>query len=148
LWLAYDSWRASTHEFNIPASDRRDLNQGALGAGILLSLTNPQNLGYWAALGSALGAVGVKNPEFRDYAVFFAGFMLSSVVWAVVFAALVERVLTRAGDRWARITYRMCALVFFALALASLRELWTSNSRQPREGAPEVGAVEMMSPML
>ena len=128
-WLAWESWHASRHEFLLaaaPPSD--DSHQTALGSGILLSLTNPQNVGYWAALGSALGAVGVQDPTILDYALFFAGFMLSSIVWALLFAAIVDRVLGRAGIRWARITYRMCAVVFLALALASLRDLWVSRA--------------------
>ena len=107
---------------------------------MLLSLTNPQNVGYWAALGSALGAVGVHEPRSSDYAVFFAGFMLSSIVWALVFAAIVDWALGRAGSRWAHVTYRLCAIVFLALALTSLRELWMSRERSLVNVQPAVPA--------
>jgi chemosensory pili system protein ChpE len=129
LWLARDAWVASRLEFTLDAADERGSHDTALGSGMLLSLTNPQNIGYWAALGSALATVGVHEPRSADYAVFFAGFMLSSVVWAIVFAALVDWALGRAGSRWAHVTYRMCAILFLALALTSLRELWTSRER-------------------
>jgi len=128
VWLAWESWQAGTHEFAVMTAPR-DESRSALRSGILLSLTNPQNVGYWAALGSALGAVGVHEPGFYSYAVFFGGFMLSSVVWAVVFAWLVDRVLGTAGVYWARVTYRICAFAFLALAFASLRELWVSRDR-------------------
>ena len=128
VWLAWDAWRASRQQFLISAADV-DSNESALRSGIVLSLTNPQNIGYWAALGSALGALGVHQSDAPGYAVFFAGFMLSSIAWAVVFAAIVDRVLGRAGARWAQITYRMCAVLFLALALTSLTELWTSRGR-------------------
>src|SRR5262245_9372151 len=131
LWLARDAWVASRLEFTLDGADESGRSDAAVKSGMLLSLTNPQNIGYWAALGSALGAVGVHEPRSADYAVFFAGFMLSSVVWAIVFAALVDWALGRAGSRWARVTYRMCAILFLALALTSLRELWTSRERSP-----------------
>ena len=131
LWLARDAWVASRLEFTLEGVDESESRDAALKSGMLLSLTNPQNIGYWAALGSALGAVGVHEPRSADYAVFFAGFMLSSVVWAFVFAALVDWALGRAGSRWARVTYRMCAILFLALALTSLRELWASRERSP-----------------
>ena len=41
-----------------------------------------------------------------------------------------QRTLGRIGVRWARITHRLCALVFLALAIASLRELWVSRASQ------------------
>ena len=131
LWLARDAWAASRLEFTLDGADESGSSDAALNSGMLLSLTNPQNIGYWAALGSALGAVGVHEPRSADYAVFFAGFMLSSVVWAIVFAGIVDWALGRAGSRWARVTYRMCAILFLALALTSLRELWTSRERTP-----------------
>lgn len=127
VWLAIDAWRASTREFAVNPSGEAARGRTALEAGVLLSLTNPQNIGYWAALGSALGTIGVDQPRASDYAAFFAGFMTSSVVWSFVFAAIVNRVLGRAGTRWARLTYRMCAIVFLALALTSLRDLWASR---------------------
>ena len=122
LWLARDSWRAAGVEFSITEGDV-DPKKSALRAGVLLSVTNPQNIAYWAALGSAMGAVGVHEPTTADYAVFFAGFMLSSVVWAFFCAAVVDRVFARADSGWAKVTYRLCALAFVALALGTLRDL-------------------------
>ena len=127
LWLAWQSWRASREEFAVDAPTTPADTRRAWRSGIALSLTNPQNIGYWAAIGSALAALGIDEPTLVDYAVYFAGFMLSSVVWAFLFAALVERVLGGAGVRYARITYLACALAFLGLALVSLRDLWQST---------------------
>jgi chemosensory pili system protein ChpE len=127
LYLAWDAWRASRHvPTTAPAEDR---NGSAVRVGALLSLTNPQNIGYWAALASALGGMGVPAPNAVTYAAFFAGFMSSSIVWSLIFAAIVDSVLGRAGVRWTRMTYRICALMFLALAVASLRQLWVSRDR-------------------
>lgn len=127
LWLAWDAWRASTREFIVPVIDEKAHSRKAVRSGVLLSLTNPQNVAYWAAIGTALGALGVQEPTASDYTIFFAGFMASSLVWSFFFAALVDRALRRADARWARITYRACAIAFLALALSSLRDLWHSG---------------------
>jgi chemosensory pili system protein ChpE len=44
-------------------------------------------------------------------------------VWCFVCAAIVDRLFRHAGQRWASITYRLCAVAFLALALGSLRDL-------------------------
>ena len=134
LWLAWQAWRASAREVPLSLVSSARQSREALRSGMLLSLTNPQNIAYWAAMGSALGAIGVQEPAFVDYGAFFIGFMLSSIVWAFVFAAVVDRVLGSAGVRWARITYCACAIAFLALAVASLRDLW-SSIRDLRSGA-------------
>lgn len=122
VYLSWDSWQAAKQVHEVRPEGTGDL-QTPLRAGVLMSLTNPQNLAYWAAMGGAMGAVGVVQPTVLDYAVFFAGFMVSSLLWCFVCAALVDRVFRRAGAGWARFTYRLCAAVLLVLALGTLRDL-------------------------
>jgi chemosensory pili system protein ChpE len=122
-WLAWDAWRAAHHEFHVDLGGSALDRRRALRSGMVLSITNPQNVAYWAALGSAMGSVGVSQPSPWQYGVFFAGFMASSVLWCFICAALVDRVFRNAGQHWARLTYRACAIAFLALALSSLRDL-------------------------
>lgn len=122
FWLSWDSWRTAQVEYAVDATPVHSGKQ-ALRKGVVLSLTNPQNIAYWAAMGSALGAVGVTHPTAADYGVFFCGFMVSSIVWSFFCAAVVDRLFRRAGTRWARFTYRLCATVLLALALGTLRDL-------------------------
>jgi chemosensory pili system protein ChpE len=138
VWLAWDSWRAASHEFSVEVSPSAQCQRKALRAGVLLSVTNPQNVAYWAALGSALGAVGIHAPVPADYAIFFAGFMASSIAWSFICAALVDRVFRRAGVTWARLTYRLCAIAFLALAFSSLRDLWSQNAAKGMQPAGSV----------
>ena len=134
-WLAWNAWQTSRGEFAISVTlDEIDHRQ-ALRSGVLLSLTNPQNVAYWAALGSALGSAG-------DNMVFFAGFMVSSAVWAFLVAALVDRAFRRVGARWARLTYRACAIAFLMLALSMLRQLWVSRQQSTAVQSPKVIAAE------
>jgi chemosensory pili system protein ChpE len=137
LWLAWDTWRASTRDLDLNFSDGVVHSHKALRSGIVLSLTNPQNIAYWAAIGSALGALGVQNPTPSHYVTFFTGFMLASVVWAVVVAVLVDWVLGKTDVGWARVTYRICAAAFLMLALLSLRELWLSSRSVVAGEAPK-----------
>jgi chemosensory pili system protein ChpE len=127
IWLAWEAWRASRGEFVVCATDEQVDRRGAFRAGAFLSLTNPQHIAYWAAMGSALAGLGVRAPTVADTAVFFLGFMTSSLVWTFLFAVFVDRVFRRVGARWARVTYRACAVAFLALALSMLRELWVSH---------------------
>jgi len=86
-------------------------------------------------LGSALGSVG-------DNMVFFAGFMVSSAAWALLVAALVDRAFRRVGARWARLTYRACAIAFLMLALSMLRQLWGSRQQSTAVQSPKVITAE------
>ena len=139
LWLARDAWRAASVEFLV-AGDAGVTQRSATRAGVLLSVTNPQNIAYWAALGSAMGAVGVHEPSATDYGIFFAGFMVSSVVWAFVCAAIVDRLFARSGQQWAKLTYRLCAVAFVALALGTLRDLIAPAELQPAKAKAGVSA--------
>jgi chemosensory pili system protein ChpE/L-lysine exporter family protein LysE/ArgO len=123
LWLAWDSWReAGRHRQHIPTTGAAP-QLHALRSGMTLSITNPQNVAYWAALGSAMSAVGVVNPALEHYAVFFSAFMTASILWSFVCAGIVATLFRRADGVWAALTYRACAIAFLLLALASLRSL-------------------------
>lgn len=139
LWLAVDAWRQAGREFTV-SGEAGAPRRRALRAGVTLSVTNPQNLAYWAAVGSAMGAVGVADPTARDYALFFCGFMASSLVWAFFCAYAVGALFARAGQGWARLTYRLCAAAFLALALGSIRDLAHQWSDAPKPHHPAVTA--------
>ena len=138
LWLSWDSWKAASQTFAVKESVS-DQSRSALRSGVVLSMTNPQNLAYWAALGSALGALGVAEPTAYDYAMFFAGFMVASVSWAFFCAAAIDRVFKKAGHRWVELTYRLCALMFLVLALNTVRGLFAHTAdRAHKDGASHV----------
>jgi chemosensory pili system protein ChpE len=139
LWLARDSWRSAGEEFSI-APTHQTARKSALKAGVLLSVTNPQNIAYVAALGTAMGTLGVHDPSARDYGVFFAGLMVASVAWAFFCAAMVDRLFARTGTRWAKTTYRLCAVAFVALALGTLRDLVSPAETVAPKVRPQVSA--------
>lgn len=123
LWLSWDSWKAASVAFHVQQTEHEQA-RSALRSGVFLSVTNPQNLAYWAALGSALGALGVADPSASDYLMFFTGFMIASISWAVFCAAAIDRLFKKAGQKWVALTYRLCALMFLLLAINTLRDLF------------------------
>ena len=131
LWLSWDSWKASRQDAVIAVDLTSTAGSRAFRSGALLSLTNPQNLAYWAAIGSALGALGLGEPTPLDHAVYFSGFMAASLAWCFVCAAIVDRVFRGIGAVWARTTYRLCAAALLALAVSSLRDLWRDAALTP-----------------
>ena len=89
LWLARvrGGRRGGVH-----ASQTRDSSQrSAVRVSVLLSVTNPQNVAYWAALGECNGGRSACMSRPLPTSASFAGFMVSSVVWAFVCAAIVDR---------------------------------------------------------
>lgn len=132
-WLAVDSWRAAKRDAGIERA-RAVPARRALRSGVILSANNPQNLAYWAALGSAMAGLGMDRPTTAHYAVFFTGFMAASVLWCFLCAGLVARLFARSASRWAGVTHRLCALAFMALAVASMRDLL--NFTGPAENRP------------
>jgi chemosensory pili system protein ChpE len=125
-YLSWDSWKASRTVHDTQLGDGQ--SNAPMRAGVLLSLTNPQNLAYWASMGSAMGAIGIARPTATDYGLFFLGFMLASFVWCFVCAAIVDRLFRRAGAAWARFTYRLCAVALLSLAIGTLRDLSKPSS--------------------
>jgi chemosensory pili system protein ChpE/L-lysine exporter family protein LysE/ArgO len=135
LWLAWDAWRAAGRHLGTRTHDAAS-HRSALRSGALLSLTNPQNVAYWAAIGSAMGALGVHQPDSTHYTVFFAAFMTSSVLWCFIAATLVDRLFRRANTQWATLTYRLCAVALLALAIGSMRDLMAPVAKADRPVTP------------
>ena len=134
-WLAWDSWREAATSGQPPAEPPEDAQKsegaqesgtkvsgGAFRSGMVLSLSNPQNVAFWAALGSAFGSLGVDTPTTMDYSVFFTGFMVASVAWCYFCAAAISRLFGGRNAAWHVWTYRICALAFAYLACGTAWE--------------------------
>ena len=143
-WLAWDSWSEATKvsrdarlkDDRSTAPIKEDTRSetgsvksadsaGAFRSGMVLSLSNPQNVAFWAALGSAFGSLGISEPTSTDYTVFFSGFMIASVVWCYICAAAISRLFSSRSAAWHIWTYRLCALAFAYLALGTAREAFS-----------------------
>jgi chemosensory pili system protein ChpE len=120
LYLVYLGIKCIVDKPNIerPGSspDTHAIKNNALFSGVSISLTNPQNILFWAALGSVLGGLGVEQPTTMHYAVFFMGFMTSSVLWCFACAAVVH-VLHRTMSKKLVVGINMlCGVALFYIA--------------------------------
>lgn len=110
-----DAWRLP-HAEDAPASSGKN----ALAVGAAISLANPKNIVYWGALGSALSGIVGATPSHRQTLMFFAGFMLASVLSCFLIAALVNVLRQNASPFWQRISYGTCGLVLMYLAVLAV----------------------------
>ncbi len=95
-YLAWQSLLDSRQPIPAPNSPTTLIeNKGAMAIGVALSISNPLNITYWAALGGTIAAFTSKSPSMQDFSVFIMGFMLSSVLWCFFAAGIIA--LTRAN---------------------------------------------------
>ena len=115
IYLAYDSFNSSNKKYQkIVVS--KSMKNNALKSGVFLSITNPQNIAYWAALGSSFGALGISEPQTSHYIIFFFGFISSSILWCFVCALAVEKIFKYTNSIIKKYIFRICAIVFLYLA--------------------------------
>ena len=106
-----DAWR--------PPVDNGEATEhagSAFASGAAISLSNPKNVVYWGALGSALAGIVEGAPNQAQSMVFFAGFMLSSLIWCFLCAGLVDWLRRNTSLFWHRISYAGCGALLLGLS--------------------------------
>ncbi len=122
IYLAYDSFISSNIKYEkIVVS--KSIKNNALKSGIFLSITNPQNIAYWAALGSSFGALGIAEPQTSHYFIFFFGFISSSILWCFVCALAVDKIFKYTNSVIKKYIFRICTIVFLYLAVGTFYNL-------------------------
>jgi chemosensory pili system protein ChpE len=148
FWLAWRALRdarmgADLGAASVPTADLpRGTSRGDFAAGAALSLSNPQNITFWAGVGgysymvagaslaraagpgSAGGAVAALGATHRHVLlVFFAGFMLACVVWCFLMAGMIawgRRFLSAGFYRWINVVCGLTMAYFGVRLLAAL----------------------------
>lgn len=125
LYLAWLGARSLLDAWRLPVADNAPAGSGqnALAVGAAISLANPKNIVYWGALGSALSGIVGATPSHGQTLMFFAGFMLASVLSCFLTAALVNLLRQNASPVWQRVSYAACGLVLIYLAILAARGL-------------------------
>lgn len=124
---AYLTWlglRSLRDAWTLPADDETSDTphaRNALIAGAAISITNPKNIVYWGALGSALAGIVGDTPTMSQTMVFFAGFMTASVASCFVSAGLVEWLRRASSPTWHRVSHAVCGLLLLVLAALALK---------------------------
>ena len=118
LYLAWLGVRSLIDAWHLPAPSHAPASsvRNALAVGAAISLANPKNIIYWGALGSALSGIVGTTPSHGQTLMFFAGFMLASVLSCFLIAALVNLLRQNASPFWQRVSYGACGLVLIYLA--------------------------------
>ena len=122
IYLAYDSFISSNIKYEkIVVS--KSMKNNALKSGVFLSITNPQNIAYWAALGSSFGALGIADPQTSHYFIFFFGFISSSILWCFVCALAVDKIFKYTNSIIKKYIFRICTIAFLYLAVGTFYNL-------------------------
>jgi threonine/homoserine/homoserine lactone efflux protein len=89
-WLAWQSLLDSMKPMpDLDTTASLAESRGAMTIGIALSISNPLNIIYWAALGGTIAAFTSQTPKALDFAVFIIGFMSSSVLWCFIASGMI-----------------------------------------------------------
>lgn len=123
LYLAWLGVQSLRDAWRLPQTEDAPARSGknALAVGAAISLANPKNIVYWGALGSALSGIVGATPSHGQTLMFFAGFMLASVLSCFLIAALVNLLRKNASPLWQRISYGACGLVLIYLAVLAAK---------------------------
>ncbi|MGP3916669.1 LysE family transporter [Nonomuraea sp. 10N515B] len=100
--------------------------RGPLSVGAAMSLGNPWNVVYWSGAAGAVSSVLGRDAGVSGLAVFFTGFMTSSLAWCFVSAgliALLRRALPPLAVRLLEAACGLSLIVFAALLAARLAPL-------------------------
>lgn len=146
LWLGAqglrDAFAAREASAGVPAAAAANAvhRAGAVRAGVLLSVTNPQNIGFWAAVGAVVPALGSPEPAAADLVWFFAGFIASSIAWCFICAALVAWMRHALPDLLVRALHLTCGAFLLGLALLQFWRL-VEERHAPRAAAVSVRSI-------
>ncbi len=123
VYLAWLGVRSLIDAWQLPQADNAPAGSGqsALAVGAAISLANPKNIVYWGALGSALSGIVGATPSQGQTLMFFAGFMLASVLSCFLIAGLVNLLRQNASPLWQRVSYGACGVVLLYLAVLAAR---------------------------
>jgi chemosensory pili system protein ChpE len=126
LYLAWLAVRSFRDAWTLPEEAESDAPaaRNALVAGAAISITNPKNIVYWGALGSALAGIVGDTPSLSQTLMFFAGFMTASVVSCFVSAGLVDWLRRSSSPTWHRVSHAVCGVLLLALAGLALKGLF------------------------
>jgi len=115
FWMSFDMLRGIRH-LRLDLSGGKSAWGGPVTAGILMSLANPYWIIWWATIGLGYVIVSMQF-GFTGVAVFFAGHILSDLVWYSAVSLFVSRGRRYISDRTYRGIIGVCAvmLIFFGI---------------------------------
>jgi chemosensory pili system protein ChpE len=96
--------------------------RGDFAVGAAISLTSPQSVAYWIALGGVIETMIGRTPAISDLMVFFAGFMLACLAYCFLIAGLIVGAQKLLTPTLHRVVNAACGLVLIGFAMILGRE--------------------------
>jgi chemosensory pili system protein ChpE len=96
--------------------------RGDFATGAAISLTNPQSVAYWIALGGVIETMIGRTPAIFDLTVFFSGFMLACLAYCFLIAGLIAGAQKLLTPTLHRVANAACGAVLVGLAIVLGRE--------------------------
>lgn len=122
LWLMWQALREAYHGTAGEAAKATDI-RGDFALGIALSLANPLPIAFWLGIGSTMIATEKTFFTLKDLLIFFAGFLLSALLWCVLLASLLAWGQRFVTPLFFRLVNLICGL---ALGFFALKLLWST----------------------
>jgi threonine/homoserine/homoserine lactone efflux protein len=136
LWMAFGLISSSSQSLSFQAgSHGTGFGLSTVVAGLVVSVTNPYWILWWATVGTTYVAMSLQNRRVAGLAVFYAGHESSDVAWYAVVSLLVA-----SGSRFMSPgVYRglviVCGIALFGLAayfiVSGLRSFFGLTQRRP-----------------
>ena len=98
-------------------------NRNALISGVAISVSNPMNVTYWAALSGTIAAISGDTPTTEHFIIFVGGFMLSSILWCFVASILISWTRKNLNVFIWRTLNLSCSIGLMVFALIIINEL-------------------------
>src|SRR5687767_4373976 len=116
-YLAFQAVKGSFVETNIEGTATSE--RGDFATGMMLSLSNPFAIAFWASVGTSIFVAVPGAPQLAHYATFYVAFFLGVIVWCFFMAGLVawgRKFITPNFFRWVNLACGL-ALAYFAAQL-------------------------------
>ena len=92
--------------------------------GAALSISNPLNITYWAALGGTISALSGETLTTAHFIVFISGFMLSSILWCFFVAGVIALTRTYLTTTIWRTMHFGCGIGLFVLMIFVINRIF------------------------
>ncbi len=121
LYLGASGIRDAIKAKIVSMTDEPASTKGAFRTGMAISIANPMAIGYWLSVGGALVAAGVAGTSAAQTVSFASGFVVGTLAWAFIMAAVVRFSKRLINPTLFRAVNFACglALVVFGFALAT-----------------------------
>lgn len=141
-WMSYGLLTSSGEVLSLEAKDHGSAGFGlsAVGSGLLVSVSNPYWLVWWATVGASYVALSLRQGRKGLYT-FYAGHTLSDALWYVAISVAVAQGSRLISTEAYRVVLLVCGLALAVLAVyfavSGIRSLVRKRPLVPEKAQPD-----------